>query len=124
MIDRDSSFLGEWTAHSTTGALEITWDGASNSATVNMSNWRWSFNGTTYNLGAGAPALLNNQNGIWGDGDDTLDYSTIMTDGFSGVQYGLHLVGSANLMPVPEASTYGMMLAGLGLVGFAVRRKK
>jgi hypothetical protein len=25
---------------------------------------------------------------------------------------------------VPEASTYGMMLAGLGLVGFAVRRRK
>jgi len=26
--------------------------------------------------------------------------------------------------PVPEASTYGMMLAGLGLVGFAARRRK
>lgn len=26
--------------------------------------------------------------------------------------------------PVPEASTYGMMLAGLGLVGFAVRRRQ
>lgn len=26
--------------------------------------------------------------------------------------------------PIPEASTYGMMLAGLGLVGFAVRRRK
>lgn len=26
--------------------------------------------------------------------------------------------------PVPEASTYGMMLAGLGMVGFAVRRRK
>ncbi|MEQ1663409.1 MAG: FxDxF family PEP-CTERM protein [Thiobacillus sp.] len=25
--------------------------------------------------------------------------------------------------PVPEASTYGMMLAGLGLVGFAARRR-
>jgi hypothetical protein len=24
---------------------------------------------------------------------------------------------------VPEASTYGMMLVGLGLVGFAVRRR-
>lgn len=28
------------------------------------------------------------------------------------------------MAPVPEASTYGMMLAGLGLVGFAVRRRK
>jgi hypothetical protein len=26
--------------------------------------------------------------------------------------------------PVPEASTYGMMLAGLGLVGFAVRCRR
>ena len=47
-----------------------------------------------------------------------------MTSGFDGVEYGLLLVGSANLMPVPEASTYGMMLAGVGLVGFAVRRRK
>ena len=31
---------------------------------------------------------------------------------------------AANLAPIPEASTYGMMLAGLGLVGFAVRRRK
>ena len=30
----------------------------------------------------------------------------------------------ATVTPVPEASTYGMMLAGLGLVGFAVRRRK
>ena len=29
-----------------------------------------------------------------------------------------------NVTAVPEASTYGMMLAGLGLVGFAVRRRK
>ncbi len=29
-----------------------------------------------------------------------------------------------NMTTVPEASTYGMMLAGLGLVGFAVRRRK
>ncbi|MHB1084287.1 MAG: PEP-CTERM sorting domain-containing protein [Thiobacillus sp.] len=35
-----------------------------------------------------------------------------------------HLSGVATTVPVPEASTYGMMLAGLGLVGFAVRRRK
>jgi hypothetical protein len=124
MIDRDSSFLGAWAAHSTTGALEISWDGLSNTAAVNMSDWRWNFNGFSYDQGAGGSALLNNQDGIWGNGDDTLDYSTIMSGAFNGIQYQLHLVGSANLMPVPEASTYGMMLAGLGLVGFAVRRRK
>lgn len=124
MIDRDAIFLGLWAAHSTTGALEITWDGTSNTATVNMSDWRWNFNGLTYDLGAGAPALLNNQDGIWGNGDDTLDYTSAMFGAFTGVQYGLHLVGSASLTPVPEASTYAMMLAGLCLVGFAVRRRK
>lgn len=124
MIDRDTSFLGEWAAHATTGALEISWNGVSNTATVNMSDWRWYFNGTYYDMGAGGSALLNNQDGIWGNGDDTLDYSTMMTGDFAGVEYGLHLVGSASLTPVPEASTYGMMLAGLGLVAFAVRRRK
>jgi len=33
------------------------------------------------------------------------------------------MVSFANPAPVPEASTYGMMLAGLGLVGFMARRR-
>lgn len=40
--------------------------------------------------------------------------------------FALGLDGSlvyANAAPVPEASTYGMMLAGLGLVGFMARRR-
>lgn len=35
-----------------------------------------------------------------------------------------HFEGVGTIAPIPEASTYGMMLAGLGLVGFAVRRRK
>ena len=31
--------------------------------------------------------------------------------------------GGGTVAAIPEASTYGMMLAGLGLVGFAARRK-
>lgn len=34
------------------------------------------------------------------------------------------LTGLAVAAPVPEASTYGMMLAGLGLVGFVARRAR
>jgi hypothetical protein len=34
-----------------------------------------------------------------------------------------HLEGVGTIAAIPEASTYGMMLAGLGLVGFAVRRR-
>jgi len=128
MIDRDWSFLGEWGAHFTTGALEVTWDGVSHTAAVNMSDWRVTWNGIpAINLGAGAPGTLAANDGIWGNGNDTFDYSAVVPvgdpSGFGGVQYGLHLVGSANLTPVPEASTYGMMLAGLGLVGFASRRR-
>ncbi|MHB1098546.1 MAG: PEP-CTERM sorting domain-containing protein [Burkholderiales bacterium] len=59
----------------------------------------------------------------------TLDYTATVPAGdpsnFGGVQYALHLSGVVTqAAPVPEASTYGMMLAGLGLVGFAVRRRK
>jgi hypothetical protein len=46
--------------------------------------------------------------------------------GFSGwtAQWNYDGVVGGNIAAVPEASTYGMMLAGLGLVGFAVRRRK
>jgi hypothetical protein len=124
-IDRDWSFFSAWGAHFTTGPLEVTWDGVSNTATVDMTGWSVAWNGGIIDMGAGAPAVIN----LGGDGlgglNDTLDYNAVVpSGGFAGVQYGLHLVGNATLAPVPEASTYGMMLAGLGLVGFAVRRRK
>jgi hypothetical protein len=37
---------------------------------------------------------------------------------------GAHFDGNIALSPVPEPETYAMMLAGLGLVGFAARRRK
>lgn len=63
--------------------------------------------------------------GVYGS-NYTLDYIAVVPlgdpSGFGGTQYALHLEGT--VQAVPEASTYGMMLAGLGLVGFAVRRRK
>lgn len=60
-----------------------------------------------------------------------LDYIAVVPigdpSGFGGTQYALHLEGTVMqgaVAAVPEASTYGMMLAGLGMVGFAVRRRK
>ena len=51
---------------------------------------------------------------------ETLIPGTQMIDGpFQGFSANFNMAA-----PVPEASTYGMMLAGLGLVGFAVRRRK
>lgn len=55
----------------------------------------------------------------------TLDYTaTIPTGNISGLgdnRFAFHLTGT--VQAVPEATTYGMMLAGLGLVGFAARRR-
>ncbi|MGA9163894.1 MAG: PEP-CTERM sorting domain-containing protein [Thiobacillus sp.] len=42
---------------------------------------------------------------------------------FPGFNAAFNLSAPGLITPVPEASTYGMMLAGLGLVGFAVRRR-
>ena len=42
---------------------------------------------------------------------------------FGSFNAAFHLT-AANLAPVPEASTYGMMLAGLGLVGGMVARRR
>lgn len=44
--------------------------------------------------------------------------------GFGGVGYYLYLEGNVTAAPVPEAETYAMMLAGLGLIGMMVRRRR
>lgn len=50
---------------------------------------------------------------------------TGMVDGpFPGFSANFNFTNMTAAAPIPEASTYGMMLAGLGLVGFAVRRRK
>lgn len=53
---------------------------------------------------------------------------------FEGHQFALHVQGLStaeggsawytNTSPVPEPETYGMLLAGLGMIGFVARRKK
>ena len=52
--------------------------------------------------------------------------STYEALAFNGNQYMANLDMNGNLMiaAVPEAETYAMMLAGLGLVGFLARRRK
>jgi hypothetical protein len=44
--------------------------------------------------------------------------------GFNNSTTIIHLEGIATLAPVPEAETYAMMLAGLGLVGFMASRRR
>lgn len=123
-IDRDWSFLGNWGAHYTNQALEVTWDGVSNTALVSMDGWMWAWNGASHDWGTGT-AIINLGGDGLGGGNDTLDYSVIApSGGFAGVLYTLHLEGNAVLSPVPEADTWAMLLAGLGMVGVAARYRK
>lgn len=53
-------------------------------------------------------------------------HATLGADGqYTGVDAGFIVssITSVTVTPVPEASTYAMMLAGLGLVGFSARRR-
>ena len=52
----------------------------------------------------------------------TLKYTATVPDFWNPTPYYLELHGTVGA--VPEASTYGMMLAGLGLVGAMARRRK
>lgn len=104
--------------------------------------------GGTYNVTVGAGQMGGHIDFAWGgttgidvlmvwdvvdNGNGTMTFTSVDTDADANLFNGTGMIDgpfpgfSANFnftAPVPEASTYGMMLAGLGLVGFAVRRRK
>jgi hypothetical protein len=133
-----------WSFFANTGS-EYTTIGITGSteAGLNMSGWTVTWNGIpSIPLGSGAwGAGFSNGvgnfvwNGTYGS-FYTLDYHATVPlgdpSGFGGVQYALHLEGCGPMTAdgnegvvcaIPEASTYAMMLAGLGLLGVAVRRR-
>jgi hypothetical protein len=99
--------------------------------TLNLGGFYANWNGTNFLQGTdstgangtstAATGTVTNWNGTSGDFDITW-HSYITTAPFDTQTGYWHLTGT--VAAVPEASTYGMMLAGLGLVGFAVRRRK
>lgn len=112
----------------------------STTAGLDFSGWTITWNGIpAINLGSGAWGA-GFSDGVahftWSNvGLVTIDYRATVplgdATGFGGLQYALHLEGYFSTpegdvipSPIPEASTSGMMLAGLGLLGFAVRRRK
>jgi hypothetical protein len=68
-------------------------------------------------------AIMKGQTNKFG----TFDYLLGFNDNYGGVaDHDDFVVGAslANVAPVPEPRIYAMMLAGLGLIGFSVRRRK
>lgn len=93
-----------------------------------MSGWVWRYAGTDFNMGSGAWGGGFSDgigkfvwDGVLGHGY-TLDYRARIPVGdpslFGGVGMAWHFEG---VVAIPEASTWSMMLAGLGLVGVASR---
>lgn len=128
--------VGSWAFFNSTGTnfndVAIT---GSTTAGLDFSGWKVAWNAVpSINMGGGAwgTGYTNGVANLTWDGvyghSYSLDYHATVPagdpSGFQFVAYALHLEGTVNAAPVPEASTYGMMLAGLGLVGFAVRRRK
>jgi hypothetical protein len=96
----------------------VDWNGSPN---IPMGTTAWS---TGYTSGVGNLSCTAGS-GCAAGSAYTLKYTATVpvgdASGFGNVKYYVELHGT--VAAVPEASTYGMMLAGLGLVGFAVRRR-
>ena len=119
---------GSTTAGLNMTGLTVFWGG--NVIPMGFTAWQSSLvNPTTNNIMANIGQTYTNStanfnwSGVYGSAY-TLDYTAVVPAGapFAGTQYYLHLQGTVNA--VPEASTYGMMLAGLGLVGGMVARRR
>jgi hypothetical protein len=76
-----------------------------------------------------ANATHNNDFGLKTDEMTQALQVTFSNDGFKPLTGYFNIRGdiggsAVNMLPVPEPSTYAMFLAGLGLIGFAKRRRK
>lgn len=107
-------------------------DGATIS--VDLRSFFANYNGTDFNQGSGKDAA-GNPDGSFATGtlsgcagstcNYSIGWSSYIVGGPFDTNTGIWtLTGVAVAVPVPEASTYGMMLAGLGLVGVMVARRR
>lgn len=90
------------------------------------SNWGNRFNGvSTGTIGGdlGMYFLRQDPGGAFADRNKPSSYAALA---FGGLPYvaNLDMSGNLHVAAIPEAETYAMMLAGLGLVGFMVARRR
>ena len=139
--------IDNWTFSGAAGQ-DITTNGvtAISATQLNFSGWNVLYNGATIPMTTGAwntPTIAADYvagpytngvanfswDGIYGHTYKLTYHATVPSNvqGFANIKYDLNLTGVVNqgaVAPVPEASTYGMMIVGLGLVGAAVMRRR
>ncbi len=135
-----TAFLGDSAAGAAgasdwTNGFQGSVDTVAGTISLNLGGFYANWNGSNFLQGTdsagtngtsvAATGTISNWNAATNTGDfDIAFHSYITTAPFADQTGYWHITGSVVAAPVPEASTYGMMLAGLGLVGFAVRRRK
>ena len=90
----------------------------------NLQNVTWQAFSSSILVGSGTLSLSNGTIVGFSDaiGFDTLRYTS--DDGFGYVAPAFDSVNAQFTAAIPEPEIYAMMLAGLGLLGYATRRKK
>ncbi len=89
--------------------------------TMDLSSWTNFWNGTNFNTGSSnVVGTYDSTTGAFSMGWS----ATVVGGPFSGQVAHWDIQGFAAAAPVPEAETYAMMLAGLGLVGTMVARRR
>lgn len=136
------SNIATWSFYQAPGSIETIGTGISilsasgDSASLNMSGLKWNYLGSPAVMGTGAWSSgytngVGNLTCAVGSGCSigsvyTLKYTATVPVGdpsaLGAIKYYFELHGTVGA--VPEASTYGMMLAGLGVIGVAVRRRR
>lgn len=119
----------QFSPNTTNGGVVASWTGMDGAGqiTINLSGFggEWAATSKNYPLFPDAGTLVSNVQTVGGTTYYTLDWSHVITAAedadFAGQRADWHMEG---VMAVPEASTYGMMLAGLGLVGGMVARRR
>ena len=100
--------------------ISATVDDVAGTITVDLSAWTAHWNGTNFNQGTSAAT------GTWDSvtGAYNIAWTSTVVGGPFNTQVGAWSLQGNAVAAVPEASTYGMMLAGLGLVGGMVARRR